>query len=68
MFNEDDFYIDLLLCYLLSALPPSNTFSKGFPREQMFNDDIYVDLFSVIYSMNCLLPAYFSKLFPLAIV
>jgi hypothetical protein len=36
MFNEDDVYVYLLLCYLLCALSPPNTFSQAnFQRRRL---------------------------------
>ncbi len=66
MFNEDDFYIDLLLCCLLYALPPPNTFSKLAVSQCKCLMTTYTLISSsVIYSMYCLLPTHSQSCFPM---
>jgi hypothetical protein len=48
MFNEDDVYVDLLLCCLLYELSPPNLFSKLIPMQIFNEDDVYVGLLSLI--------------------
>jgi hypothetical protein len=88
MFNEDDVYVDLLLCYFLYAMSSPNTFSqanfqrrrlrwspslsivssqhilKAFSQCKCFMTTSTLISFSVIYPMHCLLSTHFSNLFP----